>query len=493
MKARRQTRAFVFGRTGQQAEGGEPEMTSREVVATPRHSLIAVLFLCCAIALGGGGSPNPGTELLLQLIFVAAGLAWLWVPAGAGPPPLPRARSFWLIAALVLVLPLIQLVPLPPEVWGRLDGQGDRAAALALVGREQSWQPLSRSPARTVAAVLAMIPALFAFFTAASLGARGRWWLAGAIAAMTVVSALLGALQVSLGIFGGPYVYAENSATLTGFQANRNATADVLLIGIAAGAAFFLPAVVPRGAARDSRAPVPLLGDRRTATILLAVLIAVLFFATLLTASRVGIALLPVALVGAWAILFPALADKRRLRLVPALLALAAVPVIAFLAWQGGNRALGTVADRFVVSGDPRLDLWRDGWFAMNQAWPFGVGVGGAQPALIAAERLEVLDPFVPNRVHNDYLELALEGGVFALALLAAIAATLVAAACRSWLARPQERHLTLLGIVILLVAALHSFVDYPLRSMALACLIGTGAGLLMSAPRRSAAEEPSA
>ena len=129
----------------------------------------------------------------------------------------------------------------------------------------------------------------------------------------------------------------------------------------------------------------------------------------------------------------------------------------------------------------------------MNQAWPFGVGVGGAQPALIAAERLEVLDPFVPNRVHNDYLELALEGGVFALALLAAIAATLVAAACRSWLARPQERHLTLLGIVILLVAALHSFVDYPLRSMALACLIGTGAGLLMSAPRRSAAEEPSA
>ena len=78
------------------------------------------------------------------------------------------------------------------------------------------------------------------------------------------------------------------------------------------------------------------------------------------------------------------------------------------------------------------------------------------------------------------------------MAALAVVATVLLAAAWRSWQGRPDERNLTVLGLVILLVAAVHSFVDYPLRSMALACLMGTGAGLLMSTPRRLAPTEPS-
>lgn len=464
-------------------------MATRGEAVASRHLPIAALFLVCAIVLGGGGTPNPGTEVLLQLVFVAAGLAWLWLREPDGSVPIPRARGFWLIAALVAALPLAQLVPLPPEIWTRFDAQGDRAAALALVGQAETWQPLSRSPARTLASLLAIVPALFAFFAAASLGAWARWWIAGTIAAMALAAALLGVAQVSFGFASAPYLYAQNSPTLTGFQANRNSTADVLLIGIAASAAFLAPALAAGSAARGFRP----LTDRRSAAMLLAGAIAVLSFATLLTASRVGIALLPVALLGVWAILLPALAGLGRWRFVPAFAALAAVPAIAVLAWQAGNTALRTVAERFVFAGDPRLELWRDAWFAAQQAWPVGVGVGGAQPALIAAERLEVLDPFVPNRVHNDYLEFVLEGGLPAIAVAVAIAAILAASAWRSWRARPQDRHLTALGVVILAVAAAHSLVDYPIRSMALACLIGTGAGLLMSTPRLRATNEPSA
>ena len=467
-------------------------MTSREVIAAPRHALVAALFLACAIVLGGGGSPNPGTEVVLQLTFVVAGLAWLWVPVPRSPTPVPRSRAFWLICGLVLALPLVQLVPLPPGVWTNLGGQADRAAALALVGREHSWQPLTHSPPRTLAALLAIVPALFAFFATAALDARGRTWIAGAITAMALVASLFGALQVSLGPAGAPYLYAQNSPSLTGFQAYHNAAADVLLIGIAATTAFLMPFLSPRRSQGDyaDRAFVP---DRRVAWIVFAGLLAVLFFAVLLTASRTGIALLPLVLAGVWLMLLQATADRDRLRFVPAIAALAAVPVVAFAALQAGNTALGNIAERFIFSDDPRRELWRDGWFAMTQAWPYGVGMGGGQPALIAAERLEVLDPFVPNRVHNDYLELALEGGLLALALLAVVAVVLVAAAWRSWRGRPDERHLTGLGVVILLVAAVHSFVDYPLRSMALACLMGTGAGLLMRTPRKLATNEPSA
>jgi len=465
-------------------------MRSRESASPARHPLIAFLFLAAAVVLGGGGTPNPATEILLQLAFALAALAWLWVRTVDGVTPCPQSRAFWLVCALVVVLPVAQLVPLPATVWTAFAGQQDRAAALALVGRDHGWQPLTHSPSRTLAALLATIPPLFAFFTAAALDAAGRRWLVGAIAALAVATALLGAVQVSMGA-DGPFLYVENHHTLTGFQANRNATADLLLIGMAAGAAFAVPWLgVP---ADGTRPRSRLLADPRTAAITLAGFEALLFFATLLTASRMGIALLPLALLGVCAILLPALGGLGRWRWGPFLIALVAVPVVAVIALRGGNTALGSIADRFLFDEGGRLELWRDAWFAVQQNWPFGVGMGGAQPALIAAERLEVLNPSLPNRVHNDYLELLLEGGLPALLLLAAIAGVLLHAAWRTWRDRPDERTFSAFGLIVMIVVAAHSFVDYPLRSMALACLVGTGAGLLIGTHRRLANNEPSA
>jgi len=461
-------------------------MTSREVVAGSRRPMIAALFLAAAVVLGGGGSPNPATELLLQLTFVAAALAWLWTP---GSPSRAVSRGVWLICGLALALPLIQLVPLPPGIWTGLPGQADRAAALALVGGEGAWQPLSHSPPRTLAALLAIVPALFLFYATASFDTHGRWWMAGAVAAMAVVAAIYGAIQVSLGPLNAPSFYDQVSPTLSGFHANRNAGVDVFLIGLAAAAAFLLPSLaVPEQ--KRGRSTHPMRAAPRYGWIVLAGLLAVLIVAALMTASRTGILLLPLVLLGVWAILWPALAGRGLLRFAPGVAAAAVLAGVAVVALQGRNTALGSVAERFVEFDASRQELWRDAWFAASQAWPFGVGLGGGQPALIAAERLEVLDPLLPNRVHNDYLELLLEGGLIALVLFAASVVVVLAAAWRSWRERPEQRHLTLLGLAVLAIAAAHSFVDYPIRSMALACLIGTGAGLLMRAPRKPASGE---
>jgi len=458
-------------------------VTAREGELPARHAAVAAAFLACAIMLGGGGSPNPATELLLQLVFAIAALAWLWLPLPA-PGTWPRSRSAWLVCALVLAVPLAQLVPLPPALWTGLGGQQDRAAALALIGRADGWQPLSQAPSRTLAALLAMIPALFAFVAAAALDARGRQWVMGAIAAMALLTVLLGALQLSLGP-GAPYLYAENHrGVVTGFQANRNAAADVLLIGMAAAAAFLVPSLGAKGFPAVSGRVI--VSDRRAAGVVLTGWVAVLLVGTVLTASRTGIALVPLALLGVCAIVRPALRDLGRLRLLPIAAAAAAMLLIG-LGMAVGNTALGEVADRFAFSGDFRRELWRDGWYATERAWPWGIGLGGAQYALIAAERLEILDPALPNRVHNDYLELALEAGLAGLAALAAVAALLVRLAWRAWGERPQDRHLIACGATALLVVALHSLVDYPLRSMALSCLVGAGAGMLVPAGRRIA------
>lgn len=447
-----------------------------------RHAWIAAGLVACAVVLGGGGSPSPLPEIVLQLIAVAAALAWLWLPGADGAPAPRPPRRAWIVAALAVAVPLVQLVPLPPALWHAADPHGDRAAALALIGRADTWQPLSHSPPRTLAALLALGPALLAFLAAAALDPRARRKLFGVIAALALCAALLGAVQVAL---GEPYLYPENHRSLTGFQANRNAAADVLLIGLVAATVYALDWLGPDRPARHGP-------SRLTAGLGLAGAAAVLATAVIATQSRTGIALSIAVLAALGLLLRPALRDLGRWQVPAGLAALAVAPVLALAGLAAGNTAVTSALERFVFADDARRELWRDAWFAAGQAWPMGVGMGAAQPALIAAERLEVLEASLPNRVHNDYLELALESGLAGLAALAAIGALLAWSARQGWRADPGERPLIAGGALIVAIAAAHSFVDYPVRSMALAVLVGTGAGLLIVPGRGDRAESPS-
>jgi O-antigen ligase len=444
-------------------------MTPRRITAL--RPAFAAAFVAAAMILGGGGSPNPATEILLQLLWAVVAIAWLWLPGSAR---LSGERVPWAIAALALLVPCLQLVPLPPALWHAVPGQEDRVAALALVGGADRWQPLTLSPSRTLAGLLALLPPVWLFLLTAGLDLRGRDWLLRTIVAVGLAAVLLGTLQVSLGA-GAPRIYPASNTTLTGFQANKNAAADVFLIAlVAAGLAL---ATALRPAHRDGSPLRP--GGARAAWLGFGGIALALLTATALTQSRAGILLAPVALAGAWVILSPALGLAGGRRWLP--VAGVAAALLAGFAAVRFNAALGASFARFAAEDDFRRELWRDAWFALDRNWPFGLGLGGAANALIAAERLEVVDPSVPNRVHNDYLEFMLEGGMPALAIVAAIAVLLVWAARRRWRESPKARGHTVCGLTVLAIVALHSLVDYPLRSMALACLTGVGAGLLFA------------
>jgi len=457
-----------------------------------RHAWIAALFIICAVVLGGGGSPTPQAETLLQLVGCLALLAWIWVPAKDGTP-YPAGRLVWLLAALAVALPLLQSIPLPPTLWHALPGQEDRVAALALVGQADSWQPLTQSPPRTLAGLLAIVPALFAFLATAALRPADRQGVILAIAAAVLLSALFGAAQIALG-HDALRLYSEtHTGYVTGFQANRNAEADVLLIGMAAIAAALVPGLVAPVPGPRARAPrhldrLPSPARQRGRWLLLGGLLILLLLAVVLTGSRMGMALIAVALIGCWVILRRPLAmlagESNALVRWLALPAMVAVALIAAYLLLEGNTVIGRSAMRFDATSDPRSELWRDTWFAIQSAWPSGVGMGGFQPAMLAAERLEVLDTSRPNRAHNDYLELLLEGGLPAVLILVAATALIGLLAVRGWRARPSDQPQIALGLTLMTIVALHSLVDYPLRSMALACLFGVGTGLLASAPR---------
>jgi O-antigen ligase len=419
------------------------------------------------MVLGGGGSSAPMSELLLQLLAALVLPAWLMAPVSSPGERRSPPKPLILLALIVLVLPVIQLIPLPPAVWQSLPGRQAEISGLRLVGDADTWMPWSMAPASTLASLLATIPPVMAMLMAGSLDRAGRWWLIVTIAAAALTSVLFGALQLSAGVSGDWRPYGlENVGYLNGFQANRNAEVDVLLIGLgaAAAASFTL-----RSRRLPWLAPGLAIGTGLVLTL-----------GCILTGSRAGIAILPVALILVAALWLSDALIQRHLRAILAAMAVAAI--IAGVTLHN-NQALDHVAARFARFDDARLQRWQDTRYAIHQYWPVGSGVGTFKPILIAAERLEIVTAKRPVRAHNDYLEFALEGGAASVALLLAAVLVLAVLLRKAWAKRATgARPEIAFAVLTMVTIALHSIVDYPLRSMALAQLAAVAAGVLAGA-----------
>lgn len=444
-------------------------------VLQDREALVLGLVVIVLVAFGGGGSPSPLSELITQLGIALCAVAFAIVrsTADAARPAIQRVGP-WVVAGLALALPILHLIPLPASVWQGLPGREPVVAALELIGRPDAAIPLSIAPARTVASLLAMAAALAVMLMAAhSTVDRRAFYIP--ITLMALVSVVVGAGQLAGGDLGALRFYGGQVNALLGFQANRNAEADILLIGMLAAAAVIAPRRSEDGRYRWSL----LLG-------FLAVTV-VLMMGVVLTKSRAGIMILPLALVFQLAILRPRLAQwpKGATGIALGLGGAAVAALAAVLAVT--NPVLRGVAKRFSFGNDFRPELWTDTRYAIDTFWPIGSGIGTFTPAFLAAERLEVVDPSYPNRAHNDYLEFTLEAGVLGWVLFAAVTILIVYALftkLRTGMA--GERATALFASGTLAVIAAHSLVDYPLRSMSLAGLGGIAVGLAFSRVRIS-------
>ena len=434
-----------------------PSLRSRPEPGTA----LCMALLALAIFLGGGGTGNPETEIVLQvlsaclIIPMVASSKW---QRGLGPVP----GVAWFIAGLVLLMPIAQLVPLPPSLWRALPGRAVEIQSLALIQADQSWMPLTMAPARTFASLLAMTFPVLVMLQASRLSLQGRIWLCGVIVTAGLLSLLLGALQLShTGGWDWSIYSYFNEGFLVGFQANRNAEADILLI-----------AMLALGVLASAR-----LSDGRhhgmTWTGLHMSLIAFMV-GMVMTGSRTGISLGAVMLLFLVAMLWPLL-RRRSGGLRWAGGAFAALALAGVLALQ--LQSVQKVVDRFFFTKDARFDIWADTSYAIGQVWPFGSGIGTIVPMLVAAERLEVVDTRMPVRAHNDWLEWVLEGGAPGLAVLGAVILLVGYVAVRALItasrsdAAPNRRAQVIFACGLLVIVALHSIVDYPLRSMSIATL----------------------
>lgn len=424
-----------------------------------------IVLLIIAALFGGGGVAYGLMNLVVQL----AALLILALNHGAVRQFFASApRALVALVVATLALPLLQLIPLPPSVWSTMPGRELVKDALATLGASgQPWFPMTANHSRTLVAFIGLI-APFAVIVAG-------WRLEGGalLRAMPIVIGL-GLLSVALGVVqvlgsdGAGVLYVENPmpGILFGFFANRN-SAGLFLV-----CCLLLLAAMPPQKSR-------IFGT--LARFLVAVLLAL---GVVLTQSRTSIVLLalPVALAA-----FRAISDRiehskgnsiavSRMFLVAGVGAAA----LASLAPMMGESRLGTVLSRFERTDDERALIWDDANYTAQRYWPVGAGMATFDEVFQADESLEHLSLRKAGRAHNDYLELAIEAGIFGLVIVAGWALWVAFAAWRA--ISTTQRWPALAGSGILVAIALQSALDYPLRNQTMLCLAGFA--ILLLAPK---------
>jgi O-antigen ligase len=443
-----------------------------------------------SLLLGGGTRGGFLSDAILELLAIPALLLAVssLIDAVRRSEHIPRSTS-WALALCfaIILLPLLQLIPLPPWVWTRLPGREAIVTIFNLVGGEHNWMPISVSPSATWLSFLSLLPPVAIFLGTIQLGYQERRGLSLVVISVGIVSAFLGLIQVLQGPASPLRFFAvENNTEAVGFFANRNDFAALLYMVLLFAGAWAIDIAFKA---------VSWTNVRRAAGVVVltaAFLALIILIATeAMARSRAGLVLTIVALAGMFAM---ASAERRKASGIgPGKLLLGATLLAVMLAVQF---TLFRILDRFAVEplADARLAFARETLSAAAAFTPFGAGMGTFVPVYAMFE--EPGDTIVNfnvyiNHAHNDFLEVWLETGVLGIALFASFVIVLGFRSVEIWRrppdkARELDRLLMRAATVAIALLIAHSFVEYPLRTGAIMAIFAFSCALLfepLSAP----------
>src|SRR5580693_1242737 len=451
---------------------------------------LTAFTLLAALLLGGGTRGGFLSDALLQLLAIPL---LLWSASRLGDQfwrhraKVRQLRWEITFCLAVVLVPLIQLVPLPPVLWTLLPHREPLIASFESLGHGLSgnglpWLPISVSPNATWLSVMALLPALAVFFGTILLSYRERRLLSLAVVAFGVVSAFLGLLQIAQGPASRLRFFAvTNLSEAVGFFANRNHFAAFLYVVLLFAAVWAIDIGFAVGPWRDRR----IFEARSIVTITASFLaIVILLAAEAMARSRAGMILTMVSLAGVYGLV---LTDRRRRTLsgTPLNFLFAAAGTAFILVVQF---ALYRILARFNTDplDDLRLQFART---TIEAAWtymPFGAGMGTFVPVYGLFEKPQDLFAHAYiNHAHDDILELWLETGIFGIALMGAFAAWFVSRAAKIWRhgsvgANEFDRSLARAATIAVALIVVHSFLDYPLRTAAMTAILAFACGLMV-------------
>ena len=425
---------------------------------------VAPLYLFFCILLGGSTQGVWGNAALQLAAILMIG--WWVIDSTRSKLPANVRPLAWLLGVGVL-LSLLQLIPLPPSLWTSLPGREIVADGRSMLGLDAGWSSISLAPYDTMATMLYLLPPVALFLAIVQGQAKNSAWLTLALIAATFAGVLLGLLQVSSGNpMASPwYLYRiSNFGFATGFFANSNHMASLLLVA--------LPFIVALGAmaagtAKDIR-------KRYTAVALTAGAIGVVVVGIALNGSLAGAGLLVLVAIASLLLLIP-LGPKARLSIgIAGIIALVAFFLLLFSPM--GERLAMTGASASVVT---RQEMLAHSFEALGRFAPIGSGLGTYATVYPLFEAPDAVTRIYVNHAHNDYVELAVELGWAGVALVA-LFLFWWASAVRRMLTAPNASVFAKAGAIGSAAILIHSAVDYPLRTSAMAAVFALCLAMLL-------------
>lgn len=440
-------------------------------MTTTVRSVIAIVYFVLCLLLGGASAAGAVANAILQVSAVIIILLLLWTRRATVPPD--GCALTWLVGIFV-GWTLLTLLPLPGSLAQSLPYRGEFAQGLRQLGVTDAAMPISLAPSATVASLLWLLPPVALFLLVVTLPADHRRRLYAA----TVVIA---ALSVSLGIFqliGGPesslrFYQITNQGSPVGFFANINHQATLILAALPCAA-------VLAGRFASRRDP-----SQRSGGMILITAMAIFLIAGIAIAGSVaGYGLfLPVAL---GSLLIYRRATSATIG-VGWKIAMAAL-LVGFVAFSfTGPLNKQALAEKYSTDESSRRVLAERTLVAIGDTMPIGTGLGTFANVFRRYEDpLQARREFA-NHAHNDYVEFVLEQGAVGLILVLLFIGWWARRVSAAWRLDSTGASMARASTVIIGLVLLHSIVDYPLRTSAIAAIAALACAGMMPppAPRR--------
>ncbi|MER9791292.1 O-antigen ligase family protein [Mesorhizobium sp. M0213] len=387
-----------------------------------KYLLGSVLFICLLI--GGGTASGLYTDTLIQVVVIISAAAVFSQSSGQR---IPRSVLWLIIFAVALIV--LQIVPLPAAIF-----DGFRPELLLGDDRLIGTPPfrfVSVGVGRTLECLFFLLASAAFFLSILRLRSEQVSALLPFFFMGVICNGLAGSIQYSLSdniAIVGLLPFTINA----GLFANVNHFSALLFVSI--------PFVVYYGLFR---------GRLLSGSVGLIALLLLLLAAGSRAGVLIGLAITILSVVF--------LSARSRASGLTILLIFIGLTVYTIGAW--------TKIDSDVI--DPafgRGEFARTTIEGIEDNWATGVGFGNFQKAYQIYERDGMIFRNYVNHAHNEYLEIAFEGGVPAVLLMIGYFVLLFAALAR--VRRDPFQKAAFLSVSFLLI---HSLVDYPLRTGALA------------------------
>lgn len=430
---------------------------------------LLVLFLI-AVWLGGGATEDSRSvdEWLSLIALLPLGTSLLILCAEFPRDRLIRAGI--VIAALIALVPCLQLLPIPESLWNAIPARKALLSDLHTIGVETVDWRWSLTPAATEHALWSLLPALAVFLAVFTLDAKQRRRLLQVLVVLLGCNVLFAFFQAGLPADSALRIYPSVASGFGGLLVNTNHQGTACIIGMVLSVGLGREAWL-----RSQR------GEISPQRVWLYAIAAVGFLLMIpLSTSRAAmvIALPSLALV---ALLTGLVRPKRRGRqgqparmFVVALIGvLVLIGVYAALGWM----AVDLAEEKRHVFALATLKL------GMTHA-PLGGGFGSFVPLFAAAAPPDAIGSFYVNHAHNEYVQWWLESGVFGVLVLASALALLGVAlrkliALRGW---GTQAVLAAAAWVSVAAVLMHSWADFPLRTLTLMTTTALLAGVMLAA-----------